>query len=208
TQLRDSISDDEAEIVRLKVRVLNSKRSMRKVGQTIRHILLRKEQRENPAQVSPAVTREQGTPVTGETTRRAGESQKRLRTERAQEALAGLLCPTKKPENPTVATVAAVLPRAPYGKTRRRLEALGPRSGVIAHLDVVGEKLWFTGEARGIATILAELKKGGVLAEQKTIFPEEWAESIRRGLRDTGIPARKKEMTELALPSHNPAQRP
>ncbi|OIR56247.1 MAG: uncharacterized protein A8A55_3008 [Amphiamblys sp. WSBS2006] len=52
TQLRDSISDDEAEIVRLKVRVLNSKRSMRKVGQTIRHILLRKEQRENPAQVS------------------------------------------------------------------------------------------------------------------------------------------------------------
>ncbi|OIR56432.1 MAG: uncharacterized protein A8A55_2822 [Amphiamblys sp. WSBS2006] len=213
SRITSSIAEDEAVLVTVQTKVLESKRALRKVNLVLLHLAAQEKRKKNlaagvPAPNSGVTTAQQQTPASAPATRGPGESPKRPRSDRAQEALAGLLCPTKKPEKPAVATVAAVLPRAPYGETRRRLEVLGLRSGVIAHLDAIGEKLWFTGEARGIAMILAELKKGGIKAEKKTTVPEEWAQSIRRRLRDPGIPARKKEMTELALASHNPAQRP
>ncbi|OIR57341.1 MAG: uncharacterized protein A8A55_1900 [Amphiamblys sp. WSBS2006] len=44
----------------------------------------------------------------------------------------------------------------------RRLEDLGAKGGDSSHLGATGDKIWFTGEARGLARVLETLRKAGV----------------------------------------------
>ncbi|OIR56680.1 MAG: uncharacterized protein A8A55_2570 [Amphiamblys sp. WSBS2006] len=204
--LREAITNEAAVVIQLQESLLARKRDLQRKEKAARALRKKLEARVTVPNREPRAEERAPTgrgvvaPTNGEAVTQAGggaTGPKRSRVDKAKEALAGLLNP--KSDQVHVMTVSAKLQRAPLGATRRRLENLGARGGDIAHLGVVDEKVWFTGDARGLAKILETLKEAGAQAERHFTLPDKWTKELRERLECEDVPSRKKKLIECAL---------